>query len=95
MLEQEFPLSIFRLLPSIQNVKTVEINLFHRTNWNFSWRFDNITVSFQDENLSQTDDHAGSWQETEQWGYDLTASLAVESWVHSEYFEGFPDLPWN
>ena len=81
-------------MPSIQNVKAVEINLFHRTNWNFSWRFD-IMVSFQDENLSQTDNHAGLMTGTEQWGYDLTASLAVEGWVHSVYFEGFPDLPWN
>lgn len=73
MLEQEFPLSIFRLMPSIQNVKTVEINLFHRTNWNFSWRFDNITVSFQDENLSQTDDHAGL----------MIGDWAMRVWPHS------------
>ena len=73
MLEQEFPLSVFRLMPSIQNVNTVEINLFHRTNWNFSWWFDNITVSFQDENLSQTDDHAGL----------MTGDWAMRGWPHS------------
>ena len=72
MLEQEFPLSIFRLMLSIQNVKAVEINLFHRTNWNFSWRFD-IMVSFQDENLSQTDNHAGL----------MTGDWAMRVWPHS------------
>ena len=60
------------LMPSIQNVKAVEINLFHRTNWNFSWRFD-IMVSFQDENLSQTDNHAGL----------MTGDWAMRVWPHS------------